>query len=135
MHHPEIVELIISRIILQTESILLNHLNEFTKFHNQNFKKHHWAKNTRYVSFKFWWLGRVTLVVVFGFLSKKFGKWPELSMNDGCTQKWMQLQYWGQSYLVGTLKPYLLQNNLFELYALSSSGDTKTLTLALGPGR
>ena len=38
MHHPEIVELIISRIILQTESILFNHLNEFTKFHNQNLK-------------------------------------------------------------------------------------------------
>ena len=28
---------------------------------------------------------------------------------------------------VGTLKPYLMQKNLFELFALTGSGDTKTL--------
>ena len=32
--------------------------------------------------------------------------------------------------MVGTLKPYLLQKNLFELFALTGSRDTKTL----GPG-
>ena len=37
--------------------------------------------------------------------------------------------------VVGNLKPYLMQNNLFELFALTGSGGAKTLGVGDGaPG-
>ena len=38
----------------------------------------------------------------------------------------MQVQWWGYHEVVGTLKPYHMLKNLFELIALKGSGDAKT---------
>ena len=40
---------------------------------------------------------------------------------------WMQVQWWRYHEMVGTLKPCLLQKILFELFAFTGRGDTKTL--------
>ena len=44
----------------------------------------------------------------------------------------MQVQWCGYYEVVGTLKLYLMQKNLFKLFALTGSGDAKTLA-ALKP--
>ena len=38
----------------------------------------------------------------------------------------MQVQWWGYHEVVGTLKPNLMQKNLFEIFALTASADSKT---------
>ena len=43
--------------------------------------------------------------------------------NDGFARKWMQLEWWEQSQVVGTANPYLLFWKKFKLFALSRSGD------------
>ena len=40
----------------------------------------------------------------------------------------MQIQWWGYDEVVGTLKPYLMQKNLFELFTLTDDGHGKTLS-------
>ena len=62
-----------------------------------------------------WWLVRVTLVVAFGFLPQNVGRWREV-----------QVQWWRYHEVVETLKPYLIQKNLFEILALTGGGDRKT---------
>ena len=39
----------------------------------------------------------------------------------------MQVQWWGYHEVVGTLKPYFMLKNLFELIALKGDGDGTTL--------
>ena len=59
------------------------------------------------IIFPCWWLVKVTLEVAFDFLPQNFERWQG-PMNDDFAQKWMQLDRWGQSQVVGTLKPYLM---------------------------
>ena len=46
----------------------------------------------------------------------------------------MQVQWCGYYEVVGTLKLYLMQKNLFKLFALIGSGDAKTLAALKPPG-
>ena len=39
----------------------------------------------------------------------------------------MQVQWWEYHEVVGTLKPYLMQNNLFELIALTVGGNARVV--------
>ena len=39
----------------------------------------------------------------------------------------MQVQWWGYHEVVGTLKSYLMQNNLFELLALTVGGNVRVV--------
>ena len=45
----------------------------------------------------------------------------------------MQAQWWGYHEVAGTLRPYLMQKNLFELFALTGNGAQKLLVRALAP--
>ena len=65
----------------------------------------------------YWWIVRDTLVVAFGFLPQNFKRWQE-PMN-GILSSY-------ECSVVGTLKPYLMQKNLFELFALTGA-DRKIL--------
>ena len=68
--------------------------------------------------------------------SKRFNWWL-VSPLSGCF--WLfALEFWevaetvlchsmNAGSVVGPLKTYLIQNNLFELFALTGSGDTKTM--------
>ena len=41
----------------------------------------------------------------------------------------MWVQWWGYHEVVGTLKPYLMQKNLFGFFSLTGSRDVKTLSM------
>ena len=45
----------------------------------------------------------------------------------------MQVQLWGYHEVAGTLKPCIMQKNLFELFALTDSGTQKFRVRALAP--
>ena len=63
------------------------------------------------------WSVRVTLVVTFGFLSQNFWGWFG-HMNNGFDQKGIQFEWWQQSQVVGTFKPYLLFKIVLHSQAL-----------------
>ena len=42
----------------------------------------------------------------------------------------MQVQWWGYNEFVGTLKPNLMQKNLFEFFALTGDRDDKNLDMS-----
>ena len=67
-------------------------------------------------------LVKVTLVVAFGLLPQNVGRWQEV-----------QVQWWRHREVVETLKPYLIQKNLFEIFALTGGGDTKTSGMSTHP--
>ena len=68
----------------------------------------------------YWWL--VFLV----FFASKFREVVE-TYEWYFVILWIQVQWWGYHELVRTLKPYLMQKNLFELFALTGDqvGDEK----------
>ena len=69
-------------------------------------------------------------MVAIGFLPQNFERWWE-PMND--ILSFYECRFSGE--VVGNLKPYLMQNNLFELFALTGSGGAKTLGVGDGaPG-
>ena len=45
----------------------------------------------------------------------------------------LEVQWWEYHAVVGTLKHYLMQKNVFELFALAGDEDTKTWVRALEP--
>ena len=61
-------------------------------------------------------------MVAIGFLSQNFERWWG-TMNN--ILSFYEYRFSGE--VVGNLKPYLMQKNLFELFALTGSGDAKTL--------
>ena len=72
----------------------------------------------------YWLLVRVTLVVAFGFLPKKFERWWG-PMNHSFVILWMQVQLW---VVVRRIKPYHMLKNLFGCW------DTKTnMSIDLSP--
>ena len=70
----------------------------------------------------YWWLITVTLVVAFGFLPQNFGRWWGPT-NCHFARKGMQLQWYWQCQVVGTLKHYKARKENFELYSLAGGGD------------
>ena len=63
-------------------------------------------------------------MVAFGFLPRNCGRWWG-PMNG--TLSFYECRFSGGCHeVVVTLKRYLMQKNLFELFALRGSGDTKT---------
>ena len=66
------------------------------------------------------------LVVTFDLLPQTFKRWWEPT-NGTCVILWMQVLWWMYHEVVGTLKNYLMQKNLFDLFALTGSGYAKTL--------
>ena len=45
----------------------------------------------------------------------------------------MQVQWWGYHELVGILNPYLMQNNLFEIFALTGARNAKIRAQVIVP--
>ena len=60
-------------------------------------------------------------MVAFGFLPQKFGRWQG-PMNG--TLSFYECRFSGGE-LVGAPNPYLMQNNLFELFARTGGKDAK----------
>ena len=78
-------------------------------------------------SWDHWWLLTVTLVVVCGFLPQNF--WEVAGTYQWYfVILWMQVQWWAYYEVLGTFKPYLMQKNLFELFALTGGRNTKSFS-------
>ena len=68
------------------------------------------TKNMNLQQSPYWWLVKVTLMVVFVFLPQNLGGGGHLWM----VLLWMLVQWWGYHEVVMTLKPYHIQKNLFQ---------------------